>query len=124
MQSLAAQQHELINDAFYIFLAADTLKEELNNNNFNFHPKFDDEQVNWDDMLGLDNFGDKEAIDMLRVLGPTWLNLADSLTGNGTCGLYFQFPRSTNFFLRHILYFSQRKETTTSCEVAVRDISY
>lgn len=98
--TLAERQHKLIDEALSLFVAADALRDDANDDEFNFHPEYDDDLdvVGLDDLSGLVDFGDREAVEMLEIVGATWFTFALQMEGDGSRGSYFKFPRSTDFF--------------------------
>jgi hypothetical protein len=45
-----------------------------------------------------ESFSDKDAAELIEAQGITFLQLAMSLSGDGSRGPYFQFPKSRDFF--------------------------
>lgn len=55
----------------------------------------DGDEETWDEDLELD---EDDAAGLLELLGLSYMNLAASLTGDGSRGPYNQFPKPSDFF--------------------------
>lgn len=106
--TIAELQKELTDTASLIFFVSSTLEEESSYSK----PRnsgddlgtlqdeddgldWDDEEGTWEEDRELDGHG---AAELLELLGLSYMDLAASLTGDGSRGPYFQFPKPTDFF--------------------------
>lgn len=91
----AEREYKVYTQAQRIFIAANLLDGNIP---ADLHPDFDNNVPDSADQSGLREFRNAEAAAMLRYVGATWLDLAHSLSSDGTYGPYFQFQRPTDLF--------------------------
>lgn len=97
--TLVQTQNEMIQQAQVYFAAADILRDD-------FDTVFDEDlsteldQEGGDDFsrLGDLDFRDPDAAEMLEFLGIAQMDMAARMSGDGSRGSYFQFPKSKDFF--------------------------
>lgn len=93
-KSKAELRYDALLHAQKIFVAADLTEST----DFDYHPDYDDPEPDMADDSGLRPFSNEEAAIMLRYIGLTWLQLAESLSSEGARRPYHQFRRPTDFF--------------------------
>ncbi|KAF9065904.1 hypothetical protein BDP27DRAFT_1366066 [Rhodocollybia butyracea] len=106
--TIAELQKELSDVASLILFASSTLQEDsgtakVNNKEEELGDlleedtrfKWDGEEETWEEDLELDEYG---AAGLLELLGLSYMDLASSLTGDGSRGPYNQFPKPSDFF--------------------------
>ncbi|KAF9060022.1 hypothetical protein BDP27DRAFT_1370901 [Rhodocollybia butyracea] len=64
--------------------------------------EWDGEEETWEEDLELDEYG---AAGLLELLGLSYMDLASSLTGDGSHGPYNQFPKPSDFFQYVMIFF-------------------
>lgn len=106
--TIAELQKELTDTASLLFFVSSTLEEESsyskprNSGDDLGTLQDEDDGLDWDDEEGtwgedreLDGHG---AAELLELLGLSYMDLAASLTGDGSRGPYNQFPKPSDFF--------------------------
>lgn len=98
--TLVQTQNEMIQQAQVYFAAADILQDNFDTA-FNEDLSTELDQEGEDDFsrLGDLDFQDADAAEMLEFLGIAQMDMAARMSGDGSWGSYFQFPKSKDFFL-------------------------
>ncbi|KAF9059602.1 hypothetical protein BDP27DRAFT_1497896 [Rhodocollybia butyracea] len=102
--TIAELQKELTDVASLILFASSTLDEDSAQNkedefsnllHENDNLNWDGEEESWEEDWELD---ESSAAGLLELLGLSYMDLASSLTGDGSRGPYNQFPKPSDFF--------------------------